>query len=172
MSEKFLLQKISTPFGAIEAKWTESKLLYSCLFASNETVKSSAPECLAESGLARLQHAFESYFDSGHFDWDFCSLDTSGLSPFQIRVLQGCAGIPSGTCWTYGQLAANAGSPKAARAVGMVMATNRWPIVVPCHRVVGANGKLVGYSGSGGLSTKRQLLELEQQQGSQLMLFS
>jgi methylated-DNA-[protein]-cysteine S-methyltransferase len=60
---------------------------------------------------------------------------------------------------TYGELAARAARPRAARAVGMVMNRNPLPIVLPCHRVVGANGKLVGYGG--GLDRKEQLLRLE-----------
>ena len=66
-----------------------------------------------------------------------------------------------GETLTYGQLAKLAGSPHAARAVGGAMARNRWPLIVPCHRVVGSSGKLTGYSGEGGLKTKHWLLEHE-----------
>lgn len=78
---------------------------------------------------------------------------------FQIRVWQELCKIPYGETRTYGEIAAAIGNPKAARAVGM--ANNRNPIIiaVPCHRVIGANGKLVGYAG--GLDMKRELLRLE-----------
>jgi methylated-DNA-[protein]-cysteine S-methyltransferase len=83
------------------------------------------------------------------------------LTPFQRRVLELCRRIPFGRLATYGELAARAGYPRAARAVGNVMAANRVPIVVPCHRVVPAGGKLGRYSAPGGVRTKLRLLELE-----------
>jgi O-6-methylguanine DNA methyltransferase len=67
--------------------------------------------------------------------------------------------VPYGYTQTYGELATRAGNPKAARAVGMVMNRNPLPIVLPCHRIVGASGSLVGYGG--GLERKEQLLRLE-----------
>ena len=69
------------------------------------------------------------------------------------------AKVPYGRTATYGELASRAGSPKGARAVGMVMNRNPIPIVLPCHRIVGASGSLVGYAG--GLERKEQLLRLE-----------
>lgn len=83
------------------------------------------------------------------------------LSPFQRRVVRACRAIGRGQTRTYGQLAAVAGSPGAARAVGQVMATNRVPLVVPCHRVVGASGSLGGFSAPQGIAMKRRLLMME-----------
>jgi methylated-DNA-[protein]-cysteine S-methyltransferase len=83
------------------------------------------------------------------------------LSPFQRRVVAACRAIPCGATQSYGQLAAAAGSPGAARAVGQVMATNRYPLLVPCHRVVAAGGRLGGFSAPQGPSLKRQLLAFE-----------
>jgi methylated-DNA-[protein]-cysteine S-methyltransferase len=80
---------------------------------------------------------------------------------FAHRVWELCRQIPPGTTISYRELARRAGAPNAARAVGQVMAKNRIPIVVPCHRVVAANGGLGGYSAPGGLATKHRLLELE-----------
>ncbi len=88
-------------------------------------------------------------------------LECSEWAAFERRVLDLCRQIPLGETLTYGQLAAKAGSPRAARAVGRCMARNRVPIIIPCHRVVGSGGKLGGYSAPGGISTKRRLLELE-----------
>jgi methylated-DNA-[protein]-cysteine S-methyltransferase len=76
-------------------------------------------------------------------------------------VLQATAAIPYGETRTYGQVAAAVGKPRAARAVGRALATNPMPIVIPCHRVVSADGRLRGYSGLGGLTTKARLLALE-----------
>ena len=78
---------------------------------------------------------------------------------FRLRVMDELARVPYGRVTTYGTLAARAGNPGAARAVGTFMNRNPVPIVLPCHRVVGANGTLVGYGG--GLDRKEQLLQLE-----------
>lgn len=87
------------------------------------------------------------------------SLDLRALPPFTVSVLHQLARVPYGETTTYGALAAAVGRPRAARAVGTVMNRNRIPIVLPCHRVVGASGDLVGYAG--GLHRKITLLELE-----------
>jgi methylated-DNA-[protein]-cysteine S-methyltransferase len=81
------------------------------------------------------------------------------VAPFQSEVLTALAHVPYGVTTTYGTLAREAGHPKAARAVGTVMNRNPIPIVLPCHRVVGADGSLTGYAG--GLDRKRLLLRLE-----------
>ncbi|NLX57440.1 MAG: MGMT family protein [Planctomycetaceae bacterium] len=88
-------------------------------------------------------------------------LDLSDRTAFQRAVLEQCRRIPRGQVSTYSQLAARAGFPGAARAVGNVLAANRVPLIVPCHRVVGASGKLGGFSAPQGLDMKRQLLQLE-----------
>jgi methylated-DNA-[protein]-cysteine S-methyltransferase len=80
---------------------------------------------------------------------------------FIRRVVEACRAIPPGETRSYGQLAVEAGSPGAARAVGQVMARNPLPIIVPCHRVLGAGGRLGGYSMGSGLPLKRRLLALE-----------
>lgn len=78
---------------------------------------------------------------------------------FQRRVWQALTEIPYGETWSYGQLATRIGKPRASRAVGAANGVNPIPVIIPCHRVIGANGKLTGFGG--GLDTKRQLLELE-----------
>jgi methylated-DNA-[protein]-cysteine S-methyltransferase len=83
------------------------------------------------------------------------------LTPFGRRIVAACRRIPFGQTRSYGQLTAVCGSPGAARAVGQVMAKNRYPLVVPCHRVVAAGGKLGGFSAPQGLAMKRRLLALE-----------
>jgi methylated-DNA-[protein]-cysteine S-methyltransferase len=86
-------------------------------------------------------------------------LDLTALRDFNRRVLDELVLVPYGEVVTYGELAARAERPRAARAVGTVMNRNPLPIVLPCHRVVGANGSLVGYGG--GLPRKETLLRLE-----------
>ncbi len=77
---------------------------------------------------------------------------------FKNKVYDLCNQIPKGKVATYGQLASMAGSPGAARAVGMCMKTNPNAPHTPCHRVVASNGKLTGYSGGNGVSTKKEML--------------
>jgi methylated-DNA-[protein]-cysteine S-methyltransferase len=100
----------------------------------------------------------DEYFDGRRRAFDL-DVDLRGAAPFAERVLGELARVPYGETTTYGTLAARAGAPKAARAVGTVMNRNPIPIVLPCHRVIGASGKLVGYAG--GLETKERLLRLE-----------
>ena len=84
-------------------------------------------------------------------------------TPFQRRVWAALADIPYGETVSYGELAAQIGQPSAARAVGLANGRNPVAVIVPCHRVVGATGSLVGYGG--GLDRKRYLLRLEQRRG-------
>ncbi|MDR1695725.1 MAG: MGMT family protein [Endomicrobium sp.] len=85
--------------------------------------------------------------------------------PFYVKVWKACFEIPAGQTLTYGELAAKTGSPKAARAVGGAMRNNPWPPVIPCHRVVGSNGKMCGYSAKGGTKLKEEMLRYEKETG-------
>ncbi len=93
---------------------------------------------------------------------DDVAVDWTGVSRFARRVLQACRRIPYGQTRSYTQLAQTAGSPRAARAVGNVMASNRHPLLVPCHRVVTSSGALGGFSAPSGTQLKQRLLDLEQ----------
>ena len=84
---------------------------------------------------------------------------------FYVKVWKACFEIPAGKTMTYGELARKAGSPKAARAVGMAMRNNPWPPIIPCHRVVGATGKMCGYSAKGGIKLKEKMLQYEKETG-------
>jgi len=100
----------------------------------------------------------DQYFEGRRRTFDL-SLDLRALPPFTLSVLDQLARVPYGETTTYGALARRVGHPRAARAVGTVMNRNRIPIVLPCHRIVGSSGDLVGYGG--GLARKEQLLRLE-----------
>lgn len=88
-------------------------------------------------------------------------LDMDGVAPFHRQVFELARGIPAGTTSTYGEIAARLGDPGSARAVGEALARNPFPMVVPCHRVLAASGKLGGFSAHGGAATKRRMLIIE-----------
>jgi methylated-DNA-[protein]-cysteine S-methyltransferase len=107
--------------------------------------------------LDEVRRELDEYFEGRRRDFDL-TLDLR-VAPFHEAVLHELARVPYGQVDTYGHLAAKVGRPNAARAVGTVMNRNPIPIVLPCHRIIGANGSLTGYGG--GLDAKRALLELE-----------
>jgi methylated-DNA-[protein]-cysteine S-methyltransferase len=100
----------------------------------------------------------DEYFEGNRRRFDL-DVDLRLTRDFGRMVLHELGRVPFGEVTTYGDLAARAGKPGAARAVGTIMNRNPIPIVLPCHRVVGANGSLVGYAG--GLERKQKLLQLE-----------
>ena len=105
-----------------------------------------------------VRQALDAYF-AGDREALTASPWRTGGTAFQRAVWAGLAAIPPGETLTYGQLAARLGAPKAVRAVGLANGANPVGIVVPCHRVIGANGAMTGYAG--GLERKRWLLEHE-----------
>jgi methylated-DNA-[protein]-cysteine S-methyltransferase len=153
-------QLVGTPIGPFWAGWSDAGLRSFEFYRDQQQVQWAKPEELPMAGQSLL-HAVEHYFETGCFEWDMDQLDWQGVSPFYQRVLRECYLIQPAATLTYGELAALVGSPGAARAVGGAMARNRWPLLIPCHRVVGSSGKLTGYSGVGGVDTKRKLLDLE-----------
>lgn len=103
------------------------------------------------------------YFEGECVDFSTLPVVLDGFSVFARRVLTACRNIGFGQTVTYGQLAEMAGKPGAARAVGGILAKNPLPLIIPCHRVICANGSLGGFSASGGIRTKAKLIELEKQ---------
>ncbi len=110
--------------------------------------------------LPKYGDALRRYARGEAESFDF-SFDLRGLTKFQQRALLAAYAIPYGQTRTYKWLAEAVGRPKAARAIGGAMAKNPIPLMIPCHRVIATNGSLTGYSGPGGLNTKRRLLQLE-----------
>jgi methylated-DNA-[protein]-cysteine S-methyltransferase len=108
----------------------------------------------------RVKDQLKEYFSGNRKSFEI-PLDWEQLRGFQRKVLEIVSGIPYGSVFTYGQVAAKAGSPKASRAVGAALAHNPLPILIPCHRVVSSSGYLTGYLGQKGIETKRWLLKLE-----------
>jgi len=167
MTETFLLNRIETPVGPM-------------LIAVDE--QGSLRVLDWESHVQRMERLMERYYGSGrialkesvapnavrdkleaYVEGDIAAIDdipteTTGTA-FQRRVWAALREIPAGQTWSYGQLAAHVGEPGAARAVGLANGSNPIGVVVPCHRVIGANGTLTGYGG--GIERKRWLLRHE-----------
>jgi methylated-DNA-[protein]-cysteine S-methyltransferase len=112
----------------------------------------------APRAVDEARRELDEYFEGRRRSFDL-PVDLRLTRDFGRRVLERLRRVPYGQVTTYGTLAAQVGKPQAARAVGTIMNRNPIPIVVPCHRVVGASGSLVGYGG--GLDRKRALLRLE-----------
>lgn len=108
-----------------------------------------------------LRHRLERYAAGEPVTFEDFELRFPHMTTFQQKIVERTRKLPYGSRLTYGELAAKAGHPRAARAVGTVMSTNRFPIIIPCHRVVGSGGGLGGYSAPQGLSLKQRLLEME-----------
>jgi methylated-DNA-[protein]-cysteine S-methyltransferase len=155
---------VDTPVGALLVAATERGL---CRIAYDADPEQELERLARSFGVRVLRSAhpidaarrqLDEYFEGTrqHFD---LAVDLKLLADFNRRVLRELARVPYGEVVTYGELASRAARPRAARAVGTVMNRNPLPIVLPCHRVIGSTGKLVGYAG--GLERKETLLRLE-----------
>jgi methylated-DNA-[protein]-cysteine S-methyltransferase len=158
---------VETPVGTLVAATTPRGLVtlsYADLFGGADGVldwvaaKLSPRMLEAPARLDDVRRELDEYFEGRRRDFDL-PIDWALVSTFGRRILEATAAIPFGNTSTYGAVAAKAGNPKASRAAGRALNTNPIPIVVPCHRVVGASGRLVGYAG--GLDRKVTLLEIE-----------
>lgn len=114
--------------------------------------------------LAETMRQLRAYFAGELQEFDL-PLAPQGTE-FQLKVWKRLCEIPYGATISYGELARRIGNPNASRAVGLANGSNPIPIIIPCHRVIGSNGKLTGYGG--GLPIKEKLLELERGQGKLL----
>jgi methylated-DNA-[protein]-cysteine S-methyltransferase len=155
---------VDTPIGTLLVAATERGL---CRIAYDAEPEQELDLLARVFGLRVLRSAvpvdparrqLDEYFAGKRQRFDL-AVDLAVQADFNRRVLRELARVPYGEVVTYGELAARAARPRAARAVGTVMNRNPLPIVLPCHRVIGSNGKLVGYGG--GLHRKEALLRLE-----------
>jgi len=154
MSNPSLLYNyMPSPFGQLELAATHDKL-YSLRFESEYLHTVQRNEI-----IEKTQQQLKEYFAGSRLYFDL-PLDDDGTL-FQQQVWQQLRCIPYGTTCSYGDIAKTIGRPKAVRAVGAANGRNRIAIIVPCHRVIGANGSLTGYAW--GLSVKTALLNHEQQ---------
>ncbi len=120
-----------------------------------------AGDSVSLSSLSRLVDSLQALAEGIPQDFSRIEVDLATRSPFQRRILHACQQIPWGTTWTYSELAESCGYLRGARAVGNVMASNPLPLIIPCHRVVAADGRLGGFSAPQGTLMKRRLLSME-----------
>jgi methylated-DNA-[protein]-cysteine S-methyltransferase len=155
-----------TAFGSVGIAWSALGLLALTLPQPTEAQalsqlpasSASRPDALPPLYVNALTEKLRRYFDGEAITFDE-PLNPSIGTCFQRRVWAITRAIPRGMTRTYGDIAREAGSPGAARAVGQAMARNPWPVIVPCHRVVGSGGSLTGFGG--GLAMKRRMLAME-----------
>ncbi len=112
--------------------------------------------------FAHCREAIEQYAEGEFVDFAEFDVDLTSFTAFQTQVLKRVRQVAYGRTASYGQIASRCGRPGAARAVGGAMARNPVPLIIPCHRVIGAKGRLTGFSAPRGLDLKQQLLDLEQ----------
>ncbi len=165
MSVDIRYAPIDSPFGTLHAATTDRGLV--CLAFPEESVevfserlsrKLSPRIVAAPRALAPVRRELDEYFAGRRHSFDL-ELDWSLITTFARRVLRMTAAIPYGGHLSYAEVAAEAGSPRGARAAGNALGSNPIPIVIPCHRVLHSGGGIGGYGG--GLDRKRYLLQLE-----------
>lgn len=175
MAEALVFDRLPSPLGELVIVADESGRLRAIDWAEEEGLRHRLAR-LGRDGVfaltpqrnpAGLTAALEAYFAG-----DLAAIDTlpveAGGTPFQRSVWAALRGIACGTTVSYGEIARRIGQPGAMRAVGLANNANPIPIVVPCHRVIGADGSLVGFGG--GLDRKRWLLDHEGAGSRQLPL--
>ena len=167
---RFLTDKLATPIGELVLICDEEGRLRATDWTNyDERMRRLLERHYGEGNVTLtaaqdpfgLTSALTAYFDGDLHAIDSLPVAMEG-SAFQKRVWQALRGIPAGQTISYGQLALRLGNPAAVRAVGLANGANPIGVVVPCHRVIGADGSLTGYGG--GLERKRWLLEHESRQ--------
>jgi len=156
---------LETPIGTLRLAASEAGLTR-LMFANDKTVVAgarshldkAAPPAAARTHLENAVAALEAYFAGARRRFDDLTLAPDGTA-FQRRVWRALEAIPFGETRSYGEIAATIGKPKAMRAVGLANNRNPIGIIVPCHRVIGADGSLTGFGG--GLPAKQWLLVFE-----------
>ena len=158
-----------TALGRCGIAWTERGIVAVQLpEGSDEATRArllrrrpSAREGSPSAERARAIERMTALLGGERVDLADVALDMADVAPFHQRVYEQTRAIPAGATSTYGEIAARIGDPGNARAVGEALGRNPFPIIVPCHRVLAASGKLGGFSAFGGAMTKRRMLIIE-----------
>jgi len=155
---------LPTPIGRVLVGATDAGLVRVSFRQSESSFVAELRERLAADPVrsaaktADIVRQLRAYFAGERRTFDV-QLDLSRLTPFHRRVLMAAAEVPAGQVVSYGEIARRIGQPQGSRAVGQALGRNPVPIVIPCHRVIAAGGRIGGYGG--GLGIKRKLLRLE-----------
>jgi methylated-DNA-[protein]-cysteine S-methyltransferase len=120
-----------------------------------------AEEIRPPSPIRRVIDDIVALFRGERKDLREAELDLDGIPDFHRKVYEVTRAIPPGETLTYGEVAEKLNAPGSARAVGQALGANRFPIIVPCHRVLGSGGKVGGFTARGGTTTKMRLLNIE-----------
>ncbi len=169
MTSALRYRLFETPLGTCGLVWSERGLRAVQLPEGNQRttrqrILERYPEInegLAPPPVKRAMALIHSLLTGKRPSLDGLDLDLKNVTPFCRRVYQAARQIPPGETLTYGELAQRIGAPGAARAVGRALGSNPLPIVVPCHRILAAGGKLGGFTAHGGVATKQRLLACE-----------
>ena len=149
------LRIAASDLGLVAVEWADSQPeLDARLFRLHRTVEQN------QKKIQPYAKELSEYLKGKRRDFTI-AIDWSIFKPFQLKALKAVYDIPFGETRTYADIAMQIGHPNAYRAVGSANATNPMPLVIPCHRVIGADGKLHGYGGGDGLPTKEWLLKME-----------
>lgn len=167
MSASFTL--FDTTLGTCGVVWTARGIIgvhlpETTAAATRKQLQLRFPQALENKPRADIKKVIKDIvllLQGKSIDLSNAPLDMNGVPAFHQRVYTMARQIPAGDTLSYGELAARVGSPGAARAVGQAMGRNPFPILVPCHRVLAAGGKLGGFSANGGVNTKQRMLRIE-----------
>jgi methylated-DNA-[protein]-cysteine S-methyltransferase len=152
-----------TAIGRCALLWNNSGLAG---FELPEALTKSDDETVVPATLARLIERVQRHLTGELQDFSDLTFDFSMIPEFNAAVLRATLAVKPGETRSYGDIARVTGhSLAASRAVGSALGGNRWPLLIPCHRIVSAGGKMIGFSGPGGIATKLKLLKIE---GAQL----
>lgn len=168
MAESVGCTVFETALGACGVAWSEAGLTavylpaglgeaLSATIARRHRTSAAEPSTSVGDAIGRIQ----ALLASGQSDLDPIRLDYGCVGDFERRVYEILREVAPGRTITYGEIARRLGDVALSRRVGQALGRNPWPIVVPCHRVLGADGKVGGFSAPGGVTTKMRLLEIE-----------
>lgn len=156
-----------TPLGPCALVWDGSALTAFGLPGAEHRLPVEPPAAAPPPWIAAIIARVQLHLAGDPQDFSDLPYDFARVPEFHRAVLRATLAVKSGHTTTYGAIAATLGQPPgASRAVGTALGANPWPLVIPCHRVVAASGKMTGFSGPGGVDTKARLLALE---GAQLL---
>jgi methylated-DNA-[protein]-cysteine S-methyltransferase len=168
-----------TAIGPCAIAWSDDGVVSSALpeadaVAQRARMSKRYPDAIEGEPPRKIASAIDgirAMFAGAKCDLSGIDLDMRGVPPFNRRVFEIARAIPHGATLTYGDIALRLGDPSLSRAVGRALGENPFPPIVPCHRIVSADGKMHGFSAAGGVALKLRMLQLEGWEREQLSFF-